>query len=63
VALGELQDGVGGPCLIQHSPDQEHPLSHRSMATFVKVKQMKKNRSNRNHKKDGLLKKQQLLWC
>jgi len=45
VALGELQDGVGGPCLIQHSPDQEHPLSHRSMATFVKVKQMKKNRS------------------
>lgn len=60
MALGELQDGVGGPCLIQPCPDQEHPLSHRSMGTIVKVKLIK---MGQNHKKNGLLKNQQLLWC
>lgn len=32
---GELQDRVGGPCLIQPRPDQEHTLSHQNMAKFV----------------------------
>lgn len=32
-----MQNGVGGPCLIQFHLDQEHPLS-----TFVKVKQPNK---------------------
>lgn len=37
-----MQNGVGGPCLIQSHLDQEHPLSHQSMSTFVKVKQPNK---------------------